>query len=69
MPNPKTSLDQAYEFCRVISMGHYENFPVGSILLPKKIRPHFFALYAFMRTADDFADLPDRNAKIEYDFA
>ena len=64
MPNQKNSLDQAYEFCRVISMGHYENFPVGSILLPKKVRPHFFALYAFMRTADDFADPPERSAEV-----
>lgn len=45
-------------------MGHYENFPVGSVLLPKKIRPHFFALYAFMRTADDFADLPGRKPEV-----
>ena len=39
-------------------MGHYENFPVGSFLIPKNLHKHFHALYAFMRTADDFADLP-----------
>lgn len=50
----------AYAECRKIALGHYENFPVGSILLPKNIRPDFFALYAFMRQADDFADLPTR---------
>ncbi len=60
MPNQKYSLEQAYQYCRKIALGHYENFPVGSILIPKNIRHHFYALYAFMRTADDFADLPDR---------
>jgi hydroxysqualene synthase len=53
-------LAKAYAECRRIALGHYENFPVGSILLPKHIRPDFFALYAFMRTADDLADLPTR---------
>lgn len=51
-------LREAYALCRKIALGHYENFPVGSILLPAEVRPHFFALYAFMRTADDIADLP-----------
>ena len=35
---------------------HYENFPVASILLPPSMRPHIAAVYAFARTADDFAD-------------
>ena len=35
---------------------HYENFPVASILLPPAMRPHLAAVYAFARTADDFAD-------------
>src|SRR5450631_177269 len=60
MINQNSSLIAGYEYCRKIALSHYENFPVGSVLVPKKIRPHFFALYAFMRTADDFADLPNR---------
>ncbi len=52
----------AYDECRRIARSHYENFPVGSLLIPKRLRPHFFALYAFMRTADDFADLPERTS-------
>src|SRR5665213_362956 len=55
-----TDLDNAYAECRHIALGHYENFPVGSLLIPRILRKHFFALYAFMRTADDFADLPHR---------
>ena len=53
-------LQIAYDRCKQIALGHYENFPVGSLLVPRKIRPHIYALYAFMRTADDFADLPHR---------
>jgi phytoene synthase len=35
---------------------HYENFPVASLLLPARLRPAVAAIYAFARTADDFAD-------------
>lgn len=35
---------------------HYENFPVGSFLVPKALRPHIHRIYAFARTADDLAD-------------
>lgn len=35
---------------------HYENFPVGSWLLPKVARAHLHRIYAFARTADDLAD-------------
>src|SRR5581483_6486304 len=49
--------------CKKVALGHYENFPVGSLLLPQHLRNHIFALYAFMRSADDFADLPHRTKK------
>lgn len=35
---------------------HYENFPVASKLLPKPMRKHVAAVYAFARHADDLAD-------------
>ena len=35
---------------------HYENFPVASILLPKKLRRPIEAIYRFARGADDIAD-------------
>ncbi|MBL8755971.1 MAG: squalene synthase HpnC [Planctomycetes bacterium] len=35
---------------------HYENFPVGSWLLPAQARRHLHRIYAFARTADDLAD-------------
>ena len=36
-----------------------ENFPVGSFLLPARLRPHVRAFYDFVRAADDVADNPD----------
>lgn len=52
------SLSEAYAYCAKITHSHYENFPVSSILIPKSLRPHVEAIYAFARTADDFADEP-----------
>ncbi|OAM31176.1 squalene synthase HpnC [Eikenella longinqua] len=39
-----------------MSVGHYENFPVGSLALPRRLRRPVHAIYAFARTADDMAD-------------
>ncbi|MHC5063422.1 MAG: squalene synthase HpnC [Planctomycetota bacterium] len=39
-----------------LAASHYENFPVGSVLVPKHLRRHVHRLYAFARTADDIAD-------------
>ncbi len=36
----------------------YENFPVGSWLLPAALRPHVAAFYGFARAIDDIADTP-----------
>jgi hydroxysqualene synthase len=49
-------LKSAYKECHRIASGHYENFPVASLLLPPQTRDPISALYAFARTADDFAD-------------
>lgn len=50
------SLQDAYGFCTKLATSHYENFPVGSFLIPKKLRKHFFSIYTFARIADDIAD-------------
>ncbi len=39
-----------------MSVGHYENFPVASLLLPRALRGPVAVIYRFARTADDFAD-------------
>ena len=47
---------RAYTACEALAASHYENFPVASRLLPKLMRPHVAAVYAFARVADDIAD-------------
>jgi len=42
-----------------MAVDHYENFPVASILLPRRLRPAVEAIYAFARSADDLADEGD----------
>lgn len=39
-----------------MSIDHYENFPVASLLLPRHLRPAVGVIYAFARSADDLAD-------------
>jgi squalene synthase HpnC len=42
-----------------MSVDHYENFPVASVLLPRRLVPAVEAIYAFARSADDLADEGD----------
>lgn len=53
------SLAEASRFCRRWARRHAENFPVASLLLPRKTRWHVAHLYAFARLADDIADYPE----------
>jgi squalene synthase HpnC len=39
-----------------MAVGHYENFPVASLLLPAPLREPIEIIYRFARSADDFAD-------------
>jgi len=56
MTTSAATLASAYAACERDARSHYENFPVASLLLPKAMRPHVAAVYAFARAADDFAD-------------
>jgi hydroxysqualene synthase len=56
------ALSDAYAHCERLAREHYENFPVASRLIPPAMRPHIAAIYAFARTADDFADEPGLTA-------
>jgi len=51
------SVDEAFAYCEVRTRAHYENFPVG-LFVPRDRRRYVYALYAFARAADDFADEP-----------
>ena len=50
------SLDEASAYTRSLTKSHYENFTVGSLLLPKDKLQHVSNLYAYCRTVDDFGD-------------
>ena len=50
------ALAEAQAYCRHLATRHYENFPVVSWLLPRKLRQHFYNVYAYCRWADDLAD-------------
>ena len=59
MPTTDPTVQQAIAHCREQARRHYENFPVASRLLPRAWRDAVAVIYAFARTADDFADEGD----------
>ena len=56
IPAVAPSLDEARAWCKRLAETHYENFHVASWFLPKKLRPHFHAIYAYCRVSDDLGD-------------
>ena len=65
---------EAYDFCSRLARSHYENFTIASWLMPRTMRKHMHAIYAYARMADDFADEEYDLAKLdewerELDFA
>jgi squalene synthase HpnC len=55
-PGSDPRLHDAMRYCRSVARSHYENFIVGSILIPRRLMPHLYSIYAFCRHADDLAD-------------
>ncbi|MBX9680535.1 MAG: squalene synthase HpnC [Gemmataceae bacterium] len=53
---PTMSLRQAKEYCSRLARSHYENFSVATLLLPRRLVPHFHHVYAYCRWADDLGD-------------
>lgn len=56
MPEVAPSLDEARAWCKHLAETHYENFHVATWFLPKALRPHFHAIYAYCRVSDDLGD-------------
>jgi len=54
-PTPPT-LAEAREYCARLARTHYENFSVASWFLPRRLRQHFFNVYAYCRISDDLGD-------------
>lgn len=64
-PPTATNLADAYAWCGHLARSHYENFTIASWLMPREMRPHMHALYAYARLADDFADVDQSLAKLD----
>ncbi len=56
IPETTPTLEEAQAWCRNLAETHYENFHVASWFLPKELRPHFHAIYAYCRVSDDLGD-------------
>jgi squalene synthase HpnC len=56
IPAMAPTLEEARAWCKQLAETHYENFHVASWFLPKKLRPHFHAIYAYCRVSDDLGD-------------
>jgi squalene synthase HpnC len=56
IPAAPPTLEQAREYCAHLARTHYENFSVATWFLPKRLRQHFFNVYAYCRISDDLGD-------------
>jgi phytoene synthase len=65
MAASETALRAAYAECRRLARHHYENFPTASHLVPRDKRDALAAIYAFARYADDVADEPGVEGRLE----
>jgi squalene synthase HpnC len=53
---PSLELDACYQYCEALCRARHHNFPVASFFARSQLRKHIFAMFAFARVADDFAD-------------
>ena len=65
MANHGGTIRGAYAECRRLARRHYENFPTASLLVPRDKRDALAAIYAFARYADDVADEPAVEGRLE----
>ena len=65
MSYSEDELQAAYAECRRLASRHYENFPTASYLVPRDKRDALAAVYAFARYADDVADEPGVENRLE----
>lgn len=56
IPSSPPTLAEAREYCASLARTHYENFSVASWFLPRRLRQHFFNVYAYCRISDDLGD-------------
>jgi squalene synthase HpnC len=56
IPRIAPSLEEARAYCQRLATIHYENFSVATWFLPKRLRQHFYNVYAYCRISDDLGD-------------
>lgn len=56
--NAGLSLGECYELCRQVQRAHSRTYHLSTRLFPVEVREHVYALYAFMRYADEIVDNP-----------
>ena len=56
IPAIAPSLAEARDYCKNLATRHYENFSVATWFLPKRLRQHFYNVYAYCRISDDLGD-------------
>src|SRR6187549_1996271 len=55
---PTLDVEACYRYCETLCRSRRHNYPVASLFTRSELRKHIFALFAFARVADDFADEP-----------
>jgi squalene synthase HpnC len=55
---PSLEIEACYRYCEALCRAKHHNYPVGSMFARSHLRKHIFALFAFARVADDYADEP-----------
>src|SRR6187549_3379571 len=53
---PTLDVEACYRYCEALCRARHHNYPVASMFARSQLRKHIFALFAFARMADDFAD-------------
>ncbi len=56
IPAAAPSLEEARGYCERLAKTHYENFSVATWFLPRRLRQHFYNVYAYCRISDDLGD-------------
>jgi squalene synthase HpnC len=56
IPDVAPTLEEAQAWCKHLAETHYENFHVATWFLPRALRTHFHAIYAYCRVSDDLGD-------------
>lgn len=66
IPSVAPTLAEARQYCRNLATTHYENFSVATWFLPKRLRQHFYNVYAYCRISDDLGDeVGDTNSSLQ----